>query len=146
MINIQEFLHTRTVKLEAIDLIGFEGQELEDQHKLFTQLSEYNTRITTKKSENPYLVILPGLVPFVALECTNTNSIPEGMTTHTIPEEEYVVFRFKESYVGDFWSTICTEENQQQYNIDLARPRFEISTSDLQSQKLVEWYIPQKKN
>ncbi|KRE32520.1 hypothetical protein ASG81_23580 [Paenibacillus sp. Soil522] len=43
---------------------------------------------------------------------------------YTIPEDEYVIFRFEKKNVGEFWSKVCTEENQAKYNIDLSKPRY----------------------
>ncbi len=135
-------MQVRTEKQKAVQLIGFQGYNLEDQHKLFEQMKQNFNAITTKKSENQYLVILPGLFPLVAVEVNETNDVPEGMTTYIIPEDEYVIFRFEEKYIGDFWSSICTEENQAKYNIDLSKPRYEIFTSSLQPTGVTEWYFP----
>ncbi|MNZ60871.1 Bacterial transcription activator, effector binding domain [compost metagenome] len=141
-VNIQNVMQVRIARLEAVKLIGFQGESLDDQHRLFTQMDERANAISQKKSENQYLVILPGLIPLVAVEVNETSDMLEGMTAYTIPEDEYVIFKFEEKYIGDFWSSICTEENQAKYNIDLSKPRYEVFTPSLQPTGVTEWYIP----
>lgn len=141
-VNIQNVMQVRIAKLEAIKLIGFQGDNLDDQHRLFSQMDEKLREITKMKSAYQYLVILPGFFPLVAVEVYETTDVPEGMTAYTIPEDEYVIFRFEEKYIGDFWNSICTEENQSKYNIDLSKPRYEVFTPSLQPTGITEWYIP----
>ncbi len=80
----------------------------------------------------------------VAVEVDEPRDVPEGMSSYVIPEEEYVVFSFEKKYIGEFWNTIYTEENQLEYNIDLAKPRFEVFASQLDAAGMVERYIPTK--
>lgn len=141
---MQDEMQIRTAKLEAVKLIGFKGVSLDDQHRLFTLMEEMMGQIIARKSDNQYLVILPGLLPLVAVEVNEINHVPDGMTAFLIPEDEYVIFRFEEKYIGDFWDSICTIDNQTRYNIDLSKPRYEIFTSNLQSSGFTEWYIPTK--
>ncbi|WP_338554241.1 effector binding domain-containing protein [Paenibacillus sp. KS-LC4] len=141
-VNIQNVMQVRVAKLESVKLIGFQGEHLDDQHKLFAQMDARAKEISQKKNGNQYLVILPGLIPIVAVEVNDTSDVLEGMTAYTIPEDEYVIFKFEEKYIGDFWSSICTEENQSKYNIDLSKPRYEVFTHSLQLAGVTEWYIP----
>lgn len=144
-VTIQDVMQVRNAKrLEAINLIGFKGDDLDDQHRLFALMDEMVGEINTQKSDNQYLVILPGLLPFVGVEVNETSDVPDGMTTYSIPEDEYVIFRFEEKYIGDFWNSICTKENQTKYHIDLSKPRYEIFKLDLQPTGVTEWYIPTK--
>jgi predicted transcriptional regulator YdeE len=141
---IHNVMQVRTSKLKAVELIGFQGNNLDDQHRLSVLLNQRVSEISSKVSDNKYLVILPGLLPLVAVEVNDTSAVPEGMVAFTIPEDEYVIFRFEEKYIGDFWSSICTEENQSKYNIDLSKPRYEIFTANLQPRGVTEWYFPTK--
>ncbi|XEC97743.1 effector binding domain-containing protein [Paenibacillus tarimensis] len=136
---MDNFVQTRVAKLRSVELVGFQGENLEDEHKLFDQLKQSISDIKTK---NQFLVILPGIRPLVAVEASEQGHVPEGMTSYTIPEDEYVIFRFEKKYVVEFWSKICTEENQAKYNIDLSKPRYEIFTPDLLPTGELEWYIP----
>jgi len=136
---MDHFVQTRVAKLRSVELIGFQGEHLEDERKLFDQLERNISEITRL---NQYLVILPGIRPFVAVEFNELGDAPDGMTSNTIPEGEYVIFTFEKKYVGEFWGNICTEENQAKYRIDLSKPRYEIFTPDLQPTETLEWYIP----
>jgi len=139
MEGMDHFVQTRVEKLRSVELVGFQGEHLEDEHKLFDQLKQ---SISDSERRNRYFVILPGIRPLVAVEASDVGDIPKGMTSYTIPEDEYVLFRFEKKHVGEFWSKICTEENQAKYKIDLSKPRFEIFTSNLQPIGILEWYIP----
>lgn len=141
---MQDGMQERTAKMEAVNLIGFIGDNLDDQHRLFSIMEEKIGQIIARKSDDQYLVILPGLFPFVGVEVNELNVVPDGMIAYLIPEDEYVIFRFEERHIGDFWDSICTIDNQIRYNIDLSKPRYEIFTSNLQSAGFTEWYIPTK--
>lgn len=142
MESLDHFLRVRTAKLGSVQLVGFQGENLEDEHKLFAQLKQSINEMTKNKSMNQYLVILPGIRPLAAVEINETGEIPEGMTSFTIPEDEYVICRFEKKYIGEFWNAICTEENQAKYRIDLSKPRYEIFVPDHQPAEFIEWYIP----
>lgn len=141
-VSIHERMQVRTAILGPTRLIGVKGNVLEDQHDLFKEMKLRMNEIKARTNDHAYLVILPRVVPFVALEVTETDEVPQGMVAHSIPEEEYAVFRFEEKDIGDFWDSICSQENQARYNIDLSKPRFEIFLPDLQPQGMTEWYIP----
>ena len=141
---MQDILQVRNVKLDEVKLIGFMGDNLDDQHRLFVLMDEKIEQINSRNSDNQFLVILPGLLPLVAVEVKETINVPDGMTEFNIPEDDYVIFRFEEKYISDFWESICTIENQTKYNIDFSKPRYEIFTQDLQSTGFTEWYIPIK--
>jgi Bacterial transcription activator, effector binding domain. len=141
---MQDVLQVRTVKLDEVKLIGFTGDNLDDQHRLFVLMDEKIEQINTRISDNHFLVILPELITLVAVEVKETINVPNGMTAFLIPEDDYVIFKFEEKYVSDFWESICTIENQTKYNIDLSKPRYEIFKPDLQSNGFTEWYIPIK--
>lgn len=140
--SIHDFMQVTTVTVGSIRLVGLQGVQLNDQHNLFQQLKKRKSEIQSKASDHEYLVILPRVVPFVALEVTATGSIPQGMVSHQLPEETYAVFRFEEQHIDQFWDSICSSENQLKYNIDLSKPRFEIFLPDLQPKGITEWYIP----
>jgi hypothetical protein len=57
---------------------------LDDQHRLFALLNEKVGEIN-EKSDNQYLVILPGLLPFVALEVNETSDVYEIFTSNLQP-------------------------------------------------------------
>lgn len=145
MVTFSDIVETRACKLHAFTLVGYEGQSMDEEKHLFNQLNEHANEISAVKSDNRYLVVLGKfIVPFVALEVTDATNVPSLMKALTIPEDEYVAFKFSKKHVGDFWATVCTAENQNQYNIDLSKPRFEIFTPELQDTGLLEWYIPTK--
>ncbi|RKN84256.1 AraC family transcriptional regulator [Paenibacillus ginsengarvi] len=140
---LENVIQVRTVKRDVTPLIGFEGAGLDDEKRLFKRLNETFELIAGGKRPPMYLVILmPGFRPFAAVEAPDSGPIPNGMTAYTIPADDYVVFGFEKAHVGLFWSSICTEDNQKKYNIDLAKPRFEIGTPELETAGLIEWYIP----
>ncbi|KRE32519.1 hypothetical protein ASG81_23575 [Paenibacillus sp. Soil522] len=62
---MDNFVQTRVAKLRSVELVGFQGESLEDEHKLFDQLKQ---SISDIKRKNQYLVILPGIRPLVAVE------------------------------------------------------------------------------
>lgn len=138
---MDHFVQTRVAKLRSVELVGFQGENLEDEHKLFDRLGR---SISETARLNQYLVILPGVRPLAAIEFNDQGEVTEGMTSYTIPEDEYVIFTFEKKHVGEFWSNICTEENQAKYRIDLSKPRYEIFNPDLQPTETLEWYIPRK--
>lgn len=139
MENLDHFLQVRHVKLRSFKLIGFQGEKLEDERQVFDQLKQSINEIAAL---NQYLVILPGIRPLAAVEEIETGPVSEEMTSYTVPEDEYVIFKFERKHIGQFWNTICSEENQAKYQIDLSKPRFEIFTPELQSKGMVEWCIP----
>lgn len=146
-VNIRDVLLVRSTYIETIRLIGFQGKRLEDQNELFPMLESRMHEIPEKLSDKPCLTILPaGLAPFVGVEVTQNDDVPEGMACCTIPADEYMVFRFETKHIGTFWECICSEENQTYYGIDLAKPRFEMFTSELEAEGVVEWYIPRRED
>ncbi|WP_158289469.1 GyrI-like domain-containing protein [Paenibacillus flagellatus] len=144
-VDIAEFMQVRTVKMEAVSLVGLQGRDLDDQKRLFGELTARVNEIGNRTSDSPYLVIPGDFRPIVAVEVTTLGEVPEGMIAFNIPEGDYVAFRFEKKRVGDFWSNICTSENQTRYNIDLSQPRFETFSVELQSAAALEWYIPCKR-
>ncbi|CAG7646157.1 GyrI-like domain-containing protein [Paenibacillus allorhizosphaerae] len=142
--SIHDLMQVTTVTVGPIRLVGLRGIELEDQHSLFQQMKQRKSEIQSRMNDHEYLVILPRVVPFVALEVTGSDAVPHGMVSQDIPEERYAVFRFEEKFIGKFWGSICSNENQLKYNIDLSKPRFEIFLPDLQPEGITEWYIPLK--
>lgn len=142
MIPIETMVQVRTESIGALRLIGFQGEHLDDQHELFERLELNITDITSKKNNYSYLVILPGLKPLVAIEAHSIREVPAGMTACTIPADDYVVFRLEMKHLGHFWNTICTQENQLKYHIDLSKPRFELFGNQLLPKGITEWYIP----
>ncbi|WP_409344315.1 effector binding domain-containing protein [Paenibacillus sp. MBLB4367] len=145
-VNIQDVVQVRNVTIGAVRLIGIQGGKLEDQHDLFAQMEARVGEIASRKSDHPYLIILPnGLVPLVAVEVEPAGEVPEGMVAYTLPEDEYVLFHFAEAHIGEFWGSICSEENQVRYGIDLSKPRFEMFAPNLQPKGMVEWYLPVKR-
>lgn len=144
-VDIAEFMQVRTAKLEAVSLVGLQGMDLDDQKRLFGELAARVNEIGNRISDSPYLVIPGDFRPIVAVEASSAGEVPEGMTAFTIPEGDYVAFRFEKKHVGNFWSNICTSENQTRYNIDLSKPRFETFSLELQSAGALEWYIPCKR-
>lgn len=137
---MDSYVQTRIVKLQSLQLVGFQGEDLEEESKLFDKLEQF---IHSRKLDQ-YLVILPGIKPLAAVKFGDLGDIAVGMTTYALPTDEYVMFQFNNQYVGKFWGDVCTDENQIKYNIDLSKPRFEVFRSDLQNKGTVEWYIPTK--
>ncbi|TLS52479.1 GyrI-like domain-containing protein [Paenibacillus antri] len=116
---------------------------MDDQDRLFTEMRARLEEVRSRKNDELYLVILPDrFIPYVAVEAADLHDVPPGMVMHRIPEDDYVVFRIEEKYLGDFWSSICSNENQLYYRIDLAKPRYERFTQELQPNGITEWYIP----
>lgn len=144
MSSLETFSQVRTDSNRAVTLVGYQGERLEDQHELFERLEDTLTRIELRNQGKPYLVIMPGLKPFVGIEATTVNDVPTDMLIVTIPEDHYAVFRFEKAWIGAFWETVCTKENQLKYRIDLDKPRFEMITPELQAAGAIEWYIPTK--
>lgn len=143
MVGFSDFVQTRTCWINEVSLIGYQGRSMDEEKLLFNRLNDQANEILAKKHNNPYLVVSGKYpTPLVAVEVTQTVKVPEGMTAFTIPEGEYVAFKCKKEHVGHFWANVCTNENQEKYDIDLSKPRFEIFSSDLQSTGFVEWYIP----
>lgn len=145
MTILNDFAQIRTYELEAVTLVGFKGKSLDEENALFDLLSVRFDEIPNKKNQNQYMVVEGNNpAPVVAVEVTEIGLVPEGMISYTIPKGEYVVFSFEAKFIGDFWEQVCSLENQDKYNIDLSKPRFEIFTSELQDNKKIEWYIPTK--
>ncbi|MBP1904522.1 putative transcriptional regulator YdeE [Paenibacillus turicensis] len=145
MTILNNFAQTRINELEAVTLVGFKGNSLDEEDALFDLLSARSDEITNRKNQHQYMVVEGSTpAPVVAVEVTETSLVPEGMISYTIPKGEYVVFSFEAAFIGDFWEQVCSPENQDKYNIDLSKPRFEIFTSELQENKKIEWYIPTK--
>jgi predicted transcriptional regulator YdeE len=142
---LNDFARVRTCKLEAITLVGFKGGSLDDEDALFDLLNARVGEISDKKHEHQYMVVEGNKpAPVVAVEVTEIELVPEGMISYTIPKGEYVVFSFEAKFIGDFWEQVCSQENQDKYNINLSKPRFEIFKAELQDNKKIEWYIPTK--
>lgn len=145
MTILNDFAQTRTYELEAVTLVGFKGKSLDEENALFELLSARFDEIANKKNQIQYMVVEGNNpAPVVAVEVTEIGLVPEEMISYTIPKGEYVVFSFEAKFIGDFWEQVCSPENQDKYNIDLSKPRFEIFTSELQDNKKIEWYIPTK--
>lgn len=146
MNTLSDFVQTRVCELEAVTLVGFQGQSMDEENELFDQLTTRSNEIPARKNDHQYLVVSgSNPTPVVAVEVEEISSVPESMTSYTIPSGEYVVFSFEERFIGDFWQHVCSSDNQAKYNIDLSKPRFEIFPSELQSEKMTEWYIPTTK-
>lgn len=142
---LNDFVQTRTYQLEAVTLVGFKGNSLDEEDALFDLLSARLDEISNRKNQHQYMVVEGSKpAPIVAVEVSETRLVPEGMISYTIPKGEYVVFSFEAKLIGEFWEQVCLPENQDKYNIDLSKPRFEIFTSELQNKKRIEWYIPRK--
>lgn len=140
--TFSEIVESKKCKIDEVRLVGFQGQSMVDEGKLFEKLNDRLNEIIAKYNDQ-YLVVSGKFpIPIVGVSVWNSANVPKGMITYTIPKGEYVKFMFRKEHIGDFWSNICTDENQAKYNIDLAEPRFEISTSHLQSTSFIEWYIP----
>jgi|GEM_PF-1378180 len=139
--GMDQYVETRVVRLRSIELAGFQGEDLEDEHRLFDQLEQ---SIGENKRLKQYLVILPGVRPYAAVELSQLGAASEGMTLFTVPGGEYVIFKFDKKDIGRFWCEVCTEENQANYNIDLSKPRYEVFIPEEQPVEHLEWYIPTK--
>lgn len=147
MIPFSSFVDARTCRVQKMLLIGFQGQSMDEEKRLFDRLNEHADHITAKKNDDPYLVVSGKVpAPFVAVEVSDFLNVPEGMGAFTIPEGEYVSFTFKKEHVGDFWANVCTSENQALYNIDLSKARFERLTAELHDTGFVKWFIPTNKH
>lgn len=145
MTILNDFAQTRIYELEAITLVGFKGNSLDEENALFDLLSARLDEIHNRKNHHQYLVVEGSKpAPIVAVEVAETSLVPEGMISYTIPKGEYVIFLFETAFIGDFWEQVCSPENQDKYNIDLSKPRFEIFTAEVQNKKTIEWYIPTK--
>lgn len=48
-VNIQSVVQVRTAKLEAVKLIGLQGDNLDDQHRLFAQMGERANELPRKE-------------------------------------------------------------------------------------------------
>jgi len=143
MINLSDIVETRTCKLGTVTLMGFRGQNMDEEKDLFIKLNERVNEIVDSKSNKRYLVVSGKVpTPFVAVEVADSTNVPDGMNVLTIPAVEYVAFKFMKKHVGDFWANVCTVENQKRYNIDFSKPRFEIFSTELQGAGNLEWYIP----
>ncbi|MDQ1914336.1 effector binding domain-containing protein [Paenibacillus sp. GD4] len=141
MDTFSEFVEVQICRIHAVSLIGFHGKSMDEERELFNRLNNRVDEIEAKKSTQ-YLVVSGKVpAPFIAVEVSETANVPEGMATFSIPEGEYVKFKFNKEHVGLFWANICTDENQAKYNIDLSKPRFELFTPDMPTD-IVEWYIP----
>lgn len=139
---LADILQVREINQEAISLIGFQGIRLEDQHDLFRGLESRRNEIDAKSNGCLYLVITPDFRPVAGVEVDSFEKVPEGMIAYTIPADDYVVFQFEKKHIGDFWSNICSNENQASYNIDLSKPRFERFSAELRPSGMVEWHLP----
>ncbi|PYI57123.1 GyrI-like domain-containing protein [Paenibacillus flagellatus] len=144
-VHIRDMMEVRRTKVGAIRCVGFQGSGPADEKRLFGELEARLHDISPRRSDNPHLIVIPnGLI--VAVEVDEAGPVPEGAVAFTIPEDEYIVFRFEEKYIGDFWSSICSAENRRLYPFDLDRPRFEIFAPHLQPEGMTEWYFPVKRN
>ncbi|TVX96317.1 GyrI-like domain-containing protein [Cohnella terricola] len=143
MTNLDDIVEARICKFESLVLIGFSGQSMEEEDTVFRKLNERMNEIANAKSHVQYLVVSgKNPIPFVGIEVTASGNVPNGMNVMIIPVGEYVVFKFKKEHIGEFWSHVCTIDNQQKYRIDLSKPRFEIFKPELQGSEFIEWYIP----
>lgn len=141
MVTFSEYVAAHNCWNNAVSLMGFQGKSMNEEKELFNRLNGRVNEIATKESTKYLVVSGKEPSPFVAMEVSETVNVPEGMATFTIPEGEYVKFRFKKEHVGFFWANVCTDENQAKYRIDLSKPRFERFTVDLPT-TIIEWYIP----
>lgn len=66
-LSLKDILKMRREKLSSIQLVGYVGKVLEDQHDLFSIMEEKLGSVMQNINIEQYLVILPGLVPFVAI-------------------------------------------------------------------------------
>lgn len=140
-VDMDEVLQVRELQLEAIELIGFKGKGPEDEQKLFANLKSRKNEIANRLDENEYLVITPtGLI--VASAVSNVADVPEGMIHSTIPADKYVVFRFEEKFIGDFWRHFSNPHSQASYNLNCDKIRFEIFKEELQPEGITEIYFP----
>ncbi len=143
MAILNDFVQTRICELEAVTLVGFKGESLDEENVLFDQLNARSNEISNKKNEHQYMVVSGSTpTPVIAVEVKEIDSVPEGMISFTIPKGKYVAFSFESRFIGDFWGNVCSLENQEKYNIDLSKPRFEIFSSELQDKNRIEWYFP----
>ncbi|WP_159880983.1 GyrI-like domain-containing protein [Paenibacillus puerhi] len=143
-ITIQDFIEARIEKRKSIPLIGLRGSSPEEDNKLFRELSARKNEIQARKNGHEYLVVGCDRI-VVGVEVTEDSFIPEGMVSFIIPADDYVVLRFEERYIGEFWNAICKEENLIAYGIDLGKPRYEIFTDLLQPRGITEWYFSHNK-
>ncbi|MEK8127482.1 GyrI-like domain-containing protein [Paenibacillus filicis] len=141
MVKFSETVEAQICRIHAVSLIGIQGKSMDEEKELFSRLNDRVEEIEAKKSTNCLLVSGREPTPFVAVEVSDTANVPEGMVAVTIPEGEYVKFKFNKEHVGLFWANVCTDENQAKYKLDLSKPRFELFTPDMPTD-LIEWYLP----
>lgn len=142
MLDIQEFVQTRIVSVEAMSIIGVRGKGPEEEEIVFKELNQIISK-NMRLNEYEYLVVdQEGIV--VGVNAINDKDTPDGLIKYVIPQGEYVVFSFSQEHIGAFWETVCRPENLEKYKVTLARPRFEIFKPELQSVGIVEWYFPLK--
>lgn len=140
-VNMDEVLQVKNIQLLAIEVIGFIGNGPEDEIELFAEMKLRKDEIENRIDENEYLVITPdGLI--VASAVPNVDIIPVGMVHVTIPADEYVVFRFEEKFIGDFWDHFSSPQSQAKYNLNCDKIRFEIFKEELQPKGITEIYFP----
>jgi predicted transcriptional regulator YdeE len=114
---------------------------VKDERVLLAQLRARRAEIVNLQSEDEYLVIVPGGL-LVAAPVTAIADVPEGMVGYIIQADEYVVFRFEEKHIRDFWSYFSSIDNQSLYNLNIEKPRFEIFNKELQPAGMTEIYFP----
>lgn len=140
--TFNEMVESQLCRMDEVMLAGVRGKSLDEEKELFQKLNGRIDELVAKNADK-YLVVTGKLpVPYVGVPVSNSFNLPEDMAMYTIPEGEYVRFRFRKEHIGDFWTNVCTDENQEKYNLEFAKPKFEISTSHLQSTGYIEWYIP----
>ncbi|MCC3372919.1 GyrI-like domain-containing protein [Cohnella sp. REN36] len=89
-------MQVKQIQLAAIQTIGFRGEGIQDEHKLFRQLKSRKNEIEHRIDEHAYLVISPdGL--YVAAAVARFGAIPEGMESVTIPAGRIKCFGLKRS-------------------------------------------------
>jgi predicted transcriptional regulator YdeE len=140
--GMEQAMQVRTIVTEPVKLVGFmSANGPQDERMLFERLQARKSEIAGRTGEEEYLVIVPGGL-IVAAPVSDITDVPEGMIGYTIEADEYVVFRFEEKFIGDFWDYFCNPANQNKYNLNIDKPRFEIFRSDLQPQGVTEIYFP----
>ncbi|MCQ6562494.1 effector binding domain-containing protein [Paenibacillus mendelii] len=141
-VNLEDLIEVRTAVTEHVHLVGLRGaNDYEVEKRMFAELKERIDEIPNRVGSDEYLVIFcDGLL--VAAQVTEFGDLPEGMAAYTLEPDEHVVFRFEEKHICEFWDYFCSEDNQAKYNLNIAKPRFEIFKESLQPAGMTEIYFP----
>lgn len=139
--RIEDAFQVKRVRLDSAEIVGFKGMGLQDEHLLFEQLQARKHEIAHQISDEEYLVISPkGLV--VGVRVSQVVELPEKMVHITIPADDYMIFRFEEKMIGDFWEYFSKTNNRAKYKLDCDKMRFEIFKEELQPKGMTEIYVP----